>query len=204
VEWCKLYASLQHDKDLRRAGEAATVLFVYGMCYLTAEETDGYIADDVMPDFKLARVTQRAAALVRHGLWDRIEDGYVVPGWKEKQKDLLTQLERRKRDAERKRRKRKEAGVRGMSADASAECPTPEKRRQEDPPDPPETGGDPGRRCKIHKRQRRGCADCALPALAPVPDWCGACSPARRVEDPDTGADLGACPRCHPSKVRAS
>ncbi len=249
MEWCKLYASLQHDKDLRRAGEAATLLFVFGMCHLTEEETDGFIADDVLPDFKLTRVTARAAALVHHGLWDRIADGYIVPGWKDKQKDLLTQLERRKRDADRKRRKRKEAGgdpsrdsratktspktwsrngngagaatigsdlnaqvnagpgpqesrgVRGMSADASAECPPPEKSREEHPPDPPAPQG--GTRCADHKRPRRGCAACHLPALAPVPDWCGQCSPARRLEHPDTGVDLGPCPRCHPS-VRAS
>lgn len=202
MEWCKLYASLQHDKDLRRAGEAATLLFVFGMCHLTEEETEGYIADDVLPDFKLTRVGARAAALVRHGLWDRIDDGYIVPGWKEKQKDLLTQLERRKRDAERKRRKRKEAsGVRGMSADASAECPPTEKRREELPPDPPAPQG--GTRCGTHKRPRRGCADCALPPLAPVPDWCGECSPARRREHPESGHDLGPCPRCHPS-VRIS
>lgn len=35
--------------------------------------------------------------------------------------------------------------------------------------------------------------------------WCGigACQPrTRRIEDPDTGADCGPCPRCHPSAPR--
>ena len=33
----------------------------------------------------------------------------------------------------------------------------------------------------------------------PPPEWCGACNPYRHIEDPDTGADLGRCPACHPS-----
>jgi hypothetical protein len=77
-----------------------------------------------------------------------------------------------------------------------------ERRKERKPPRPPRSAG--GTRCTRHRRQRSGCADCVLPPLAPVPDWCGGCSPSRRVEDPDTGSDLGPCPRCHPSTVRAS
>jgi hypothetical protein len=33
----------------------------------------------------------------------------------------------------------------------------------------------------------------------PPPPWCGECTPYRRLEDPETGADAGQCPRCHPS-----
>ena len=74
--------------------------------------------------------------------------------------------------------------------------------RKGPPPTPPLRGGNT--RCAVHKRPRRGCADCTLPALAPVPDWCGNCSPSRRLEHPDTGTDLGPCPRCHPSVVRSA
>lgn len=34
----------------------------------------------------------------------------------------------------------------------------------------------------------------------PRPTWCGTCHPhTRRREDPDTGADRGPCPDCHPT-----
>jgi len=33
----------------------------------------------------------------------------------------------------------------------------------------------------------------------PPPPWCGECNQYRRLEHPDTGADLGPCPDCHPS-----
>ena len=36
----------------------------------------------------------------------------------------------------------------------------------------------------------------------PPPAWCGRCSPARRIEDPETGADLRPCPDCHPVSLR--
>jgi hypothetical protein len=36
------------------------------------------------------------------------------------------------------------------------------------------------------------------------PDWCGRCfEPSRRIEDADTGADRGKCPRCHPDSAPA-
>jgi hypothetical protein len=75
-------------------------------------------------------------------------------------------------------------------------------KERKNPPDPPSELG--GTRCTDHKRPRRGCPDCHLPPLAPVPDWCRECSPSRRVEHPDTGVDLGPCPRCHPSVVRSA
>jgi hypothetical protein len=45
------------------------------------------------------------------------------------------------------------------------------------------------------------------PAVSSRPDWCGTpgCSrETRRLADPETGADAGPCPRCHPSKAIAS
>ncbi len=38
----------------------------------------------------------------------------------------------------------------------------------------------------------------------PPPAWCGQCSPSRHIEHPETGADLGRCPTCHPSLRKAS
>ena len=41
------------------------------------------------------------------------------------------------------------------------------------------------------------------PQLKPVPEWCGNCSPTRRLEDGE-GLDAGPCPACHPSVVRTA
>lgn len=199
MDWCKLYARLPRDRDLRRAGERATLLFVFGLCYITEEETDGYIPEDALPDFRLPGVERRAEALVRVGVWDRVSDGYLIPGWKEKQREIYALMEKRRKDADRMARKRKESRD-GRTTSRATVANRVEKRK--DPPDPPASQG--GNRCAVHKRPRRGCADCHLPPLAPAPDWCGECSPSRRVEHPDTGADLGACPRCHPSTVRSA
>lgn len=73
---------------------------------------------------------------------------------------------------------------------------------KQNPPYPPLAGGvENPSRCTRHRRPRRGCADCAQPPLAPVPDHCGQCSPARRLED-EHGEDAGPCPTCHPATVR--
>jgi hypothetical protein len=199
MEWCKLYASLPRDRDLRRAGEAATLLFVFGLCYVADEETDGFIDDDALPDFRLPRVVQRAEALVRVGVWDRVSDGYVIPGWKEKQRELYAIMEKRRRDADRMARKRKES--RDSRATGRGKV-APESREEQNPPNPPAPQG--GRRCAVHKRPKDYCDDCHLPPLAPVPPWCGQCDSDehRWVEDPHGRA--AHCPRCHPSTVRSA
>lgn len=68
------------------------------------------------------------------------------------------------------------------------------------PPNPPQSGGQ--RRCKRHKRPRQGCADCQVYDL--IVEWCGKCSDPdrRRIEHPETRADLGPCPDCHFSLSR--
>lgn len=209
MEWCKLYASLQHDKDLRRAGERAIVLFVFGLCHITEEETDGFIADDVLTDFRLPGVEARAQALVNVGCWDRVSDGYVVPGWIPKQKELYAIMRKRARDADRQRRKRKESRDPSPDSRATRRGKVAPENREELPPSPPADagGGCPRHSDKPHPNCR-GCGTNARAvrkaAVVAAPDWCGACSPSRRLEAPDTGADLGPCPACHPSSVRAS
>lgn len=47
--------------------------------------------------------------------------------------------------------------------------------------------------------------DPAAAAAAPPTTWCGECHEStRRIEHPDTGADLGPCPDCHYSRRAAS
>ena len=198
MEWCKLYASLARDRDLRRAGEAATLLFVFGLCYCADEETDGFIPGEDLGDFHLPRVQARAEALVKYGLWEQVSDGYLIPNWKPKQRELYAIMEKRRKDRVRVANKRK---VSRDSRTTSRATVAPESREEKNPPNPPAPRG--GRRCTKHARPKDYCADCHLPPLAPVPPWCGECESDehRWIELPDGRA--AHCPRCHPSTVRA-
>lgn len=210
MEWCKLYGSLQHDKDLRRAGERATLLFVFGLCHCAEEETDGYIAEDVLPDFRLPGADARAASLVRVGVWDRVSDGYVIPGWREKQKELYAIMEKRRKDADRMRRKRKES--RDGSYDSRAtgrEKVALESRERTTPLTPGKPGGsicakhpdEPGADCRGCGTNRRAVQRAAR--IAAVPDWCGSCDEDTRLVELDDGR-VGRCPRCNPNVVRSA
>lgn len=77
-----------------------------------------------------------------------------------------------------------------------------ESAGRSNPPGPPQAGGvENPSRCERHRRQRRGCPDCELPPLAPVPEHCGNCDPNRWLVD-DHGLPVRKCPDCHPSVVR--
>lgn len=93
--------------------------------------------------------------------------------------------------------------------DPSSRRESRSQRRGEEsiPPTPPQAGGTESQnetRCTRHRRPRRGCPNCALPPLAPVPPKCDGCGPTRRQVNVETGADLGPCPDCHPSTVRTA
>ena len=203
MEWCKLYASLARDRDLRRAGEAATLLFVFGLCYCADEETDGFIPSEDLGDFHLPRVQARAEALVKYGLWEQVSDGYLIPNWKPKQRELYAIMEKRRKDRDRVANKRT---VSRDSRTTSRATVAVESREEEIPPNPAE-GGEP---CAKHQPHRgancRGCgtntrAVQKAAKLAAVPDWCGECESAeRRMVELDDGR-LARCPRCHPNVV---
>lgn len=204
MEWCRLYARLRHDAAVQALPDAAFRLFVESLCYATEAESDGHIPAAQLAKFGRPGTRRNATTLVTSRLWTDTDDGWLITKWDVLQEDLETVRKRRKRDAQRKAERRAEkAGVQGGLHGGLPGGVLVESRREEkNPPDPPSELG--GTRCTDHKRPRRGCPDCHLPPLAPVPDWCGECSPSRRVEHPDSGVDLGPCPRCHPSVVRSA
>ena len=75
-----------------RAGEAAELLYIRGLCLVKRQLSDGYIDAVQLPRLGLSNVEERAQRLVDVGLWDRmpaVEDhtetmGYVVVGWLER------------------------------------------------------------------------------------------------------------------------
>lgn len=78
---------------------------------------------------------------------------------------------------------------------------SPEPSRTRTTPPPPQAGE---RFCKVHKRPRRNCDDCARPPLPPRPPWCGECDAERtRLVEAGDGT-MRHCPRCHPLKVNAA
>lgn len=225
MEWSKQYASLVDDPRVQAAEDdgGAGWLLWQSISYCARVETDGFIPHTQIGRFGGPKLKTRVAALVREGIFVPSEGGYQLDPdlWNEDRN--LDGAAERKREADRRRIAEKRAkeraaqnGHASMSRDSSATCSATgsatddddsryvEKRREElSPLTPPQAGGNDSR-CTRHKRPRRGCEDCTLPALAPVPDWCGKCNPSRRLEDPITRDDLGPCPDCHPSTVRES
>jgi hypothetical protein len=227
MEWSKQYANLVDDPRVQAAednGSAGWLLW-QSISYCARVETDGFIPHTQIARFGGPRLKMRVAALVREQIYVPAEGGYRLDPdlWSEERN--LNDAAERKREADRRRVADKRAAERASqngylsrdsratgsatspataSATSSGDSRAPDKRRKELPPLPPPKSGGNESRCTKHKRPRRGCNECALPPLAPVPDWCGFCNPSRRMEDPVTGNDLGACPACHPSTVRES
>lgn len=66
----------------------------------------------------------------------------------------------------------------------------------------PRTEGAPGTRSEVTTREQSGAMPVETTGSPPRPPWCGQCmETTRRREHPETGADLGRCPDCHPEPI---
>ncbi|MGW0805248.1 hypothetical protein [Nonomuraea sp. NPDC002799] len=82
--YAPLSATYYYDDDLALAGEAAELLFVRGLAFSAQVMNDGFISDIQLArqvGVGMADAEERAAALVEHDLWERVEGGYVVRSW---------------------------------------------------------------------------------------------------------------------------
>ena len=71
------------DPKIRRAGPDAELLFVRGLAHVKSSKTDGVVWDfdlDVVA-VGLTKVPARVRALVREGLWEPIDGGWLINGW---------------------------------------------------------------------------------------------------------------------------
>lgn len=230
MEWCKLYANLDDDPRVQAAEDAAensAWLLVQAIMYCTriAETTDtpGLVPRTQIPRFGGRNTDQRVKALVSEHLLIPQDAGYLLdPDVWNPDRNLDGSADRKRaadrnrmasrRAAERARRDLEASASRDSRATGSATVAAnsratgsatvaAQSRGEENyPPNPPQSGGNASR-CTRHTRRRRGCPDCELPPLAPVPDKCPDCNPSRRLENND-GVDTGPCPVCHPSAVR--
>lgn len=152
MDWVKLSTRYYLDPAVASLPDAETeLLFVRGLAYCGAEETGGFIPEQIVPSLiRRRRYGAAVETLVARSLWvvasgDRGQPGYRVTRWEDWQEELEALARRRAADRERKRRERaarKNGRVNGqvkgmsrdMSAGQSADCPHPESKskRQKD------------------------------------------------------------------------
>lgn len=85
------------------AGERAEVLYVRAALLSKRTLSDGYVADVQLARLGLSGVKARAAALVREGLWERVDGGYQILGFLDRNPSRAKVLADRRADAERKK-----------------------------------------------------------------------------------------------------
>jgi hypothetical protein len=103
-----LHVHYPRDGDIRRAGPDAELLFLRGLAYAKAHYTDGEIPDWDLETVAigLGRVAARVAALVDQGLWQPVEGGWRIRGWRLWNETSEQTAAKRKRAAERQATKR--------------------------------------------------------------------------------------------------
>lgn len=91
------------NAKIRRAGEAAELLFLRSIAYCKAGQTDGHIPDY---DLEVAGVglkglERRVETLVRVGLWSEVHGGWNIPSWSawNSSQEEIEQGRQKKRDA---------------------------------------------------------------------------------------------------------
>lgn len=92
---------------LLRAGERAGWLYIAAALLSKRVMSDGFIEEVQLPTLGLKGVRARADALVREGLWERVNGGYQIVGYLDRNPSRDQILEDRKAEAERKRQARK-------------------------------------------------------------------------------------------------
>lgn len=217
MEWCKLYSRYPDDQAIIDAGEFAEVLFFRSCAYATDKETKGFIPSHQPVRFGLreirrlpeSRLDARIAALVDNQLWLIVDGGWKIRNYERLQAELTALMRKREADRER-QRKRRESRDESQDSHATNRATSVSVSGYEGlvtdeieilSPKPPQSGG---RSCQRHKRPRKGCWDCSVPANPTIQlgPQCGECNPSRRLENLD-GTDAGPCPNCHPSRRSA-
>lgn len=112
--YAKLSATFYRDDAILRAGEAAETLYVRGLAFCAESVSDGFITElqvEHVIGVRLKALAQRVEALVREGLWEPVDGGYVVRGWLKWNKSAEDIGMTRKRDRERKSSGRNPSGI---------------------------------------------------------------------------------------------
>lgn len=108
--YAKLSATYYRDDAVLRAGEAAELLFARGLAFCAESPGNGYITDMQVTHvigIGLRKRDDRVKALVREGLWEKVDGGYVVRSWLKWNRSAEQMSMDRKNDRERKARQAK-------------------------------------------------------------------------------------------------
>lgn len=143
--YAPLSATYASDDAIIEAGEKAELLWCRGIAFCAAAESDGYITEGQLlrnVGAGMHDAKTRANTLVKVGLWERVEGGYVIRGWLKWNKSTEEIGRERRRDRERK---------------ATTPHPDPPPQGPPDPPGaPPESHPDSTRNPNgIHPESQR-------------------------------------------------
>ena len=103
--FAKLLANYASDDAIIEAGEAAELLFVRGLAFLSTSDSDGFITDSQLTRFVgagMRDVKKRAEKLASVGVWERHHGGYFVRSWLKIHPSAEEKGYRLKKDRERK------------------------------------------------------------------------------------------------------
>jgi hypothetical protein len=81
MDFVKLKTTYYNDLAVRAAGEQAEVLFTRGLAFAGEQETDGFIPSWAPAALTSSKATARVNALVREGLWTKVDGGWHITGW---------------------------------------------------------------------------------------------------------------------------
>jgi hypothetical protein len=78
-----LDANYLRDPRIRRAGPEAELLYLRGLAYAKAGETDGMVYEFDLDAVAvgLNKVPNRVAALIREKAWEERDEGWFITGW---------------------------------------------------------------------------------------------------------------------------
>jgi hypothetical protein len=129
----KLLANYADDDAIIAAGEKAELLFCRAIAFLSTSDSDGYVTDRQLErrvGSGMRDVRARAQALVREGLWLRVEGGYQVRSYLKINDSAEEKGRKLASDRERKRRERRTESDPESDPESEA-CPSGQEDGQE-------------------------------------------------------------------------
>lgn len=177
MDWIKTSTTYYLAPALMRAGEAAEVLWMRASAYCGDQENDGLVEEVAVPRLCPTGWEDRAAALVREGLWEVVDGvGWRFVEWKqvsaerlerEREASRIRQQEWRDRQKEKAAKASRHSVRNGVTNDVGSGEVTEQRRGEQRALRAlPAAGGAPTRaRCDIHThitlRSDGVCTSCA-------------------------------------------
>lgn len=162
MSWAKLDDQFHAHRKAKKAWRGhprALGLHLLAISYCAGHLTDGFVDDEFVEE-KLPAPRERAAvtsALEDAGLWAREGEGWRINDWLDFNPSRDEVLDRRRRDAERKKRKESERTPRGVQTESAATPNDPSRARAfPDPtrPDPTPFPPSPPRGNRTRDREK--------------------------------------------------